>query len=58
MEHRNMKRKVKITEIAGQTGLRKVGTVLSVEKKIAEEWVKLGIVEYVKKPKPKAKTKK
>lgn len=53
-----MKRKVKITEIAGQTGLRKVGTVLSVEKKIAEEWVKLGIVEYVKKPKPKAKTKK
>ncbi len=32
----------------GQTGLRKVGTVVSINKKTAEHWIKSGFAKKVK----------
>ena len=44
-------KKVEIIKLAGQTGLRKVGTVLSVPDKTATYWVKNKWAKRKQKPK-------
>ncbi len=50
--------KVQIIKLVGQTGLKKVGTILSVNKKTAEHWIKSGWAKkiIVKKPKKNVKS--
>jgi len=48
--------KVKITKLAGQTGLLVPGTVHTKPAKVAQHWVNNGWAEFVAKAKPKKKT--
>ena len=47
--------KVKILKQVGQTGLRKPGTLMTVEKKTADDWIKFGWAERIVKPRKKKK---
>ena len=52
-----MKVKVEILKLVGQTGLKKVGSVVQVDKDTAKRWVASGWVKYVEKPKVKKELK-
>lgn len=47
--------KVRITKQIGQTGLRKVDTILDIDAKLAKHWIANGWAKAVRKPRKKKK---